>query len=145
MAAERTLSIIKPDGVRRNLLGEIFRRFEKAGLTIAAMKMVRLSKSEAEGFYAVHRERPFFESLTTFVSSGPIVVAVLEGYNAIELNRELMGATNPADAKEGTIRKDLAETLEANTVHGSDGPETAREEIAYFFSGRELLGVSRPK
>ena len=145
MAAERTLSIIKPDGVRRNLLGEIFRRFEKAGLTIAAMKMVRLTKSEAEGFYAVHRERPFFESLTTFVSSGPIVVAVLEGYNAIELNRELMGATNPADAKEGTIRKDLAETLEANTVHGSDGPETAREEIAYFFSGRELLGVSRPK
>ncbi len=145
MAAERTLSIIKPDGVRRNLLGEIFRRFEKAGLTIAAMKMVRLTKSEAEGFYAVHRERPFFESLTTSVSSGPIVVAVLEGYNAIELNRELMGATNPADAKEGTIRKDLAETLEANTVHGSDGPETAREEIAYFFSGRELLGVSRPK
>lgn len=145
MAAERTLSIIKPDGVRRNLLGEISRRFEKAGLTIAAMKMVRLTKSEAEGFYAVHRERPFFESLTTFVSSGPIVVAVLEGYNAIELNRELMGATNPADAKEGTIRKDLAETLEANTVHGSDGPETAREEIAYFFSGRELLGVSRPK
>ena len=145
MAAERTLSIIKPDGVRKNLLGEIFRRFEKAGLTIAALKMVRLTKSEAEGFYAVHRERPFFESLTTFVSSGPIVVAVLEGYNAIELNRELMGATNPADAKEGTIRKDLAETLEANTVHGSDGPETAREEIAYFFSGRELLGVSRPK
>lgn len=145
MAAERTLSIIKPDGVRKNLLGEIFRRFEKAGLTIAALKMVRLTKGEAEGFYAVHRERPFFESLTTFVSSGPIVVAVLEGYNAIELNRELMGATNPADAKEGTIRKDLAETLEANTVHGSDGPETAREEIAYFFSGRELLGVSRPK
>ena len=145
MAAERTLSIIKPDGVRKNLLGEIFRRFEKAGLTIAALKMVRLTKYEAEGFYAVHRERPFFESLTTFVSSGPIVVAVLEGYNAIQLNRELMGATNPADAKEGTIRKDFAETVEANTVHGSDGPETAREEIAYFFSGRELLGVSRPK
>ena len=106
MAAERTLSIIKPDGVRKNHLGEIFRRFEKAGLTIAALKMVRLTKCEAEGFYAVHRERPFFESLTTFVSSGPIVVAVLEGYNAIELNRELMGATNPADAKDGTIRKD---------------------------------------
>ena len=145
MAVERTLSIIKPDGVRKSLLGEIFHRFEKAGLAITAMKMVRLTKSEAEGFYAVHRERPFFDSLTTFMSSGPIVVAVLEGYNAIQLNRELMGATNPADAKEGTIRKDLAETLEANTVHGSDGPETAREEIAYFFAGCELLGVSRPK
>ncbi len=142
---ERTFAMIKPDATARGIAGKIVSRIEDEGFRILGMRLVQMTLAQAEGFYAVHRERPFFESLTASVSSGPIVVAVLEGYNAIELNRELMGATNPADAKEGTIRKDLAETLEANTVHGSDGPETAREEIAYFFSGRELLGVNRPK
>ncbi|MEE8395711.1 MAG: nucleoside-diphosphate kinase [bacterium] len=144
MAAETTLSIIKPDGVRRNLVGAILKRFEEGGLVVGALKMVSLSKTEAEAFYAVHRERPFFSSLTAYMCSGPIVVSVLEGYSAIEKNRELMGATNPADAAPGTIRKDFAESIEANTVHGSDGPETAKEEIGFFFSGRELLGGTRP-
>lgn len=141
MEKEQTLSIVKPDGVRNNNIGEILRRFEAAELKIAAIKMTSLSKAQAEGFYAVHRERPFFGSLTDYMCSGPIVVSVLEGYNAIQLNRDLMGATNPADAAEGTIRKDFAESLEANTVHGSDGPDTAREEISFFFPGWEMIAV----
>ena len=140
---EQTLSIIKPDGVRKNRIGEILRRFEAAGLTLRAVKLVRLSKAEAQAFYAVHKERPFYDSLTTFMSSGPIVVAVLEGYNAIQKNRELMGATDPAKAAAGTIRKDFAETVEINTVHGSDAPETAAQEIRFFFSDRELIGGHR--
>ncbi len=138
MAGEQTLSIIKPDGVRRNLIGEIYSRFEKAGLKIVAAKMVWLSRREAEGFYHVHRERPFFDSLCEFMTSGPIMVQVLEGEDAIARNRELMGATNPAEAAEGTIRRDFAESIEANTVHGSDGPDTAAFEIGYFFNALEL-------
>ncbi len=137
---ERTLSIIKPDGVERGLIGEVVKRFEKAGIRIAAMKMVHLSKEEAQAFYAVHKERPFFDSLTSYMSSGPIVVMVLEGENVIERNRKLMGATNPADADPGTIRKDFALDVEKNTVHGSDAPETARQEIAFFFSELEICG-----
>ncbi len=133
MAEEITLSIIKPDGVKNKHVGEILQRFEAADLTILALKKTSLDKQEAEAFYAVHKERPFFESLTEYMSSGPIVVSVLEGYSAIEKNRELMGATNPANAASGTIRKDFAESIEANTVHGSDGPETAAKEIAFFF------------
>ena len=144
MELEQTLSIIKPDGVRKNYIGEILRRFEANGLTIAALRLTSLSKTQAEGFYAVHRERPFFDDLTTYMSSGPIVVSVLEGYNAVEKNRELMGATNPADAAEGTIRKDFAENIEVNTVHGSDAVETAREEIGFFFSEWERIGAKRP-
>ncbi|MBC7359081.1 MAG: nucleoside-diphosphate kinase [Desulfacinum sp.] len=135
---ERTLSIIKPDGVERGLIGEVVQRFEKAGIRIAAMKMRHLTKKEAEAFYAVHKERPFFDSLTTYMSSGPIVVMVLEGENVIQRNRELMGATNPADAAPGTIRKDFALDVEKNTVHGSDAPETAQKEIAFFFSELEI-------
>ena len=136
------MSIIKPDGVNKNYIGNILKRFEDAGLTIAAMKKTRLSRSEAETFYAVHRERPFYQSLTEFMSSGPVVVSVLEGDNAIEKNRALMGATNPADADEGTIRKDLAENVEVNTVHGSDAPETAAEEIRFFFSDMEIISTT---
>ena len=143
MQSEWTLSIIKPDGVRNNHIGEILRRFEAKALTIATLKMTTLSKAQAQAFYAVHKERPFYDSLTTFMSSGPIVVSVLEGYNAIEKNRELMGATNPAEAKDGTIRKDLAESLDANTIHGSDGPQTAKEEIGFFFPDWELIGGKR--
>lgn len=143
MQVENTLSIIKPDGVRKNHIGAILERFEKGGLVIRATKLVRLTKSQAEAFYAVHKERPFFDSLTTFMSSGPIVVSVLEGYNAIQKNRDLMGATNPANAKEGTIRKDFAENVEINTVHGSDGPDTARQEIGFFFSDLELQAGRR--
>ncbi|SHE30324.1 nucleoside diphosphate kinase [Desulfacinum infernum DSM 9756] len=135
---ERTLSIIKPDGVERGLIGEVVQRFEKAGIRIVAMKMRHLTKKEAEAFYAVHKERPFFDSLTTYMSSGPIVVMVLEGENVIQRNRELMGATNPADAAPGTIRKDFALDVEKNTVHGSDAPETAQKEIAFFFSELEI-------
>ncbi len=144
MEVQQTLSIIKPDGVRKNYIGDILRRFEAGGLTIAALKMTTLTKGQAEGFYAVHRERPFFDSLTDYMSSGPIVVSILEGYNAIQTNRELMGATNPAEAEEGTIRKDLAESVEVNTVHGSDGPETAKEEIGFFFSDWERIAAKRP-
>jgi nucleoside-diphosphate kinase len=144
MEVQQTLSIIKPDGVRKNHIGDILRRFEAGGLTIAALKMATLTKAQAEGFYAVHRERPFFDSLTDYMSSGPIVVSILEGYNAIQTNRELMGATNPAEAEEGTIRKDLAESVEVNTVHGSDGPETAKEEIGFFFSDWERIAAKRP-
>jgi nucleoside-diphosphate kinase len=135
---ERTLSIIKPDGVRQGVIGEVIRRFESAGIRIAAMKMLQLTQAEAKGFYAVHRERPFFESLTRSMSSGPIVVMVLEGDGVIARNREIMGATNPKDAAPGTIRKDFASSVEQNIVHGSDAPETARTEIAYFFSEIEI-------
>jgi nucleoside-diphosphate kinase len=136
---QRTLSIIKPDGVARNLTGEILRRFEQAGLRVAAIRKLQLSEAEVAAFYAVHRERPFFKDLITFMSSGPVVVAVLEGDDAIARNRDLMGATNPAEAAPGTIRADFAESIDANTVHGSDSPETAAQEIAFFFSAREIL------
>jgi len=135
---ERTLSIIKPDGVEKKVVGEILSRFEKNGLNIIAMKRIKLTKSDAEGFYAVHRERPFFGSLTDFMSRGPIVVLVLEGENAIAKNRQIMGATNPEEADEGTIRKDFATNIEENTVHGSDAPETAEYEINYFFNALEI-------
>lgn len=140
MAVERTLSIIKPDATRRNLTGQINARFEEAGLRIVAQKRLKLTREQAEGFYAVHRERAFFGDLCDFMCSGPIVVQVLEGENAIARNREIMGATNPANADEGTIRKDFAENIEANSVHGSDAPETAAEEIAYYFSALEIVG-----
>ena len=143
MAVERTLSIVKPDGVAKGVTGEVLRRFEQAGLKIVAMKMIRMSKAEAEGFYAVHRSRPFFDSLTTFMSSGPVVVSVLEGENAIAKNRELMGATDPAKAAPGTIRKDFADDVEHNIVHGSDGPDTAKTEIAYFFAETEIHSYER--
>ena len=141
MALEQTLSIIKPDGVKRNLVGEILGRFEQKGLRIVATRMLHLSKREAEGFYAVHRERPFFEELTTFMCSGPVVVSVLEGENAVAYHREIMGATNPAEAAEGTIRKDFAQSIGENTVHGSDSLENATIEIAYFFAQTELVNV----
>jgi len=140
MALERTFSIIKPDATRRNLTGEIVARFEKNNLRVIASKRIQMSKSQAEGFYAVHKERPFFNDLVAFMVSGPVVVQVLEGENAVLKNREIMGATNPADADAGTIRKDFAESIEANSVHGSDAPETAAEEIAYFFSDEEIVG-----
>tara|TARA_B100000405_G_C16422057_1_gene314546 strand:+ start:158 stop:580 length:423 start_codon:yes stop_codon:yes gene_type:complete len=140
MALERTLSIIKPDATRRNLTGKINARFEDAGLRIIAQKRLHLTREQAEGFYYVHKERAFFNDLVTFMTSGPIVVQVLEGEDAIQKNRDLMGATNPANADEGTIRKDFAENVEANSVHGSDAPETAAEEIAYYFSQLELVG-----
>ena len=130
---ERTLSIIKPDGVEKNVIGEIYKRFEDSGLTIVDAKMLHLTREQAEGFYAVHKERPFFSDLVDYMISGPVMVQVLEGENAIEKNRELMGATNPAEADEGTIRKDFATSIEKNTVHGSDGPDTAKEEISFFF------------
>tara|TARA_B100000678_G_C18198439_1_gene498434 strand:- start:823 stop:1221 length:399 start_codon:yes stop_codon:yes gene_type:complete len=130
---ERTLSIIKPDGVEKNVIGEIYKRFEDSGLTIVEAKMLHLTRDQAEGFYAVHKERPFFNDLVDYMISGPVMVQVLEGENAIDKNRELMGATNPAEAHEGTIRKDFATSIEKNTVHGSDGPDTAKEEISFFF------------
>ena len=130
---ERTLSIIKPDGVEKNIIGKIYSRFEKAGLKIVEAKMLHLSREQAEGFYAVHKERPFFNDLVDYMTSGPVMVQVLEGDDAINLNRKLMGATNPEDAEEGTIRKDFAESIERNAVHGSDGPDTATVEIEYFF------------
>ena len=130
---ERTLSIIKPDGVEKNIIGKIYSRFEKAGLRIVEAKMLHLSQEQAEGFYAVHKERPFFNDLVDYMTSGPVMVQVLEGQDAINLNRNLMGATNPEEADEGTIRKDFADSIERNTVHGSDGPDTAAIEIEYFF------------
>lgn len=139
MAVERTLSIVKPDAVAKNAIGEIYSRFERAGLTIVAARMLYLSQGQAEGFYAVHRERPFFRDLVRFMISGPIMVQVLEGEDAIAKNRELMGATDPKKAKKGTIRADFAESIDANAVHGSDGPETARSEIAYFFPASEIF------
>ncbi|MGZ8446306.1 MAG: nucleoside-diphosphate kinase [Candidatus Deferrimicrobiaceae bacterium] len=135
---ERTLSIIKPDGVGKGLIGEVIRRFEKEGVRIAALRMFRLTRREAEGFYAVHRERPFFGSLTEFISSGPVVVMVLEGDDVISRNRALMGATDPKKAEKGTIRADFADSVERNIVHGSDAPETAETEIRYFFGDLDL-------
>ena len=139
MAVERTLSLIKPDATRRNLTGAVVDRFEKAGLRVVASRRIKLSREQAEAFYGVHRERPFFGSLVAFMTSGPVVVQVLEGENAIARNREVMGATNPANAAPGTIRKDFAESIEANSVHGSDAPETAAQEIAFFFSGLDIV------
>src|SRR5690348_6652767 len=133
MAVERTLSIIKPDAVKKNVIGRILARFESAGLRVVAARMTHLSRAEAEGFYAVHRDRPFFKDLVDFMISGPVMIQVLEGENAIAKNRELMGATDPKKAAKGTIRADFADSIDANAVHGSDGPETARKEIDYFF------------
>jgi nucleoside-diphosphate kinase len=138
MALERTLSIVKPDGVSGNLIGEVYRRFEQAGLSIIAARMLQLSQREAEGFYAVHRERPFFRDLVRYMTSGPVLVQVLEGEGAVARNRDLMGATDPAKAAAGTIRADFATSIERNVVHGSDAPESAAREIAYFFSVTEL-------
>ena len=138
MALERTLSIVKPDGVAKNVIGNVYGRFEKAGLRIIAARMMQLTQAQAEGFYAVHRERSFFKDLTRYMSSGPILVQVLEGENAVAKNRELMGATDPKKAAPGTIRADLAESIEANTVHGSDSAENAAIEIAYFFAQTEI-------
>ena len=140
MAIQRTFSIIKPDATRRNLTGQITARFEAAGLRIIASKRLWMTRGQAEGFYGVHKERPFFNDLCDFMTSGPVVVQVLEGEDAIAKNREVMGATNPEDADAGTIRKDFAENIEANSVHGSDAPETAAEEIKYFFNDDELVG-----
>ena len=138
MQVERTLSIIKPDAVAKNVIGEIYRRFEKAGLKIVAARMKQLSRADAEEFYAVHKERPFFNDLVKFMTSGPVMIQVLEGENAIALNRELMGATNPKEAAPGTIRADFAQSIDANAVHGSDAPETAAVEIACFFSDNDI-------
>jgi nucleoside-diphosphate kinase len=143
MAVEQTLSIIKPDGVRKNLIGEIFKRFEKAGLQIVAARMMRLSTEQAEGFYAVHRSRPFFNDLVKYMCSGPVMVQVLEGKGAIETNRRIMGATDPAKADKGTIRADFAESIEENIVHGSDAKDTAAKEIAFFFGKDGLCPRSR--
>lgn len=140
MAIERTLSIIKPDATRRNLTGRIIARFEEAGLRVIAQKRIRLTRERAEGFYAVHRERPFFNDLCNFMITEPVVVQVLEGEDAIARNREIMGATNPAEAAPGTVRADFAESIEANSAHGSDSPETAAFEIGYFFSDDEIVG-----
>lgn len=143
MAVERTLSIVKPDGVAKNLIGEVYRRFEKAGLKIVAAKMLKLRQDQAEGFYAVHKARPFYADLVRYMSSGPVVVQVLEGENAIKANRDIMGATNPKQAAPGTIRADFAASIEENVVHGSDGPETAKNEIAFFFSEAEICPRTR--
>jgi nucleoside-diphosphate kinase len=143
MAIEKTLSIVKPDGVQKNLIGEVYRRFEQAGLRIVAARMVQLSQAQAEGFYAVHRERPFYRDLVRYMTSGPVMVQVLEGDSAIERNREIMGATDPKKAAKGTIRADFATSIEENVVHGSDGPDTARQEIAFFFSQSEICPRTR--
>ena len=140
MAVERTLSIIKPDATRRNITGKIIAKFEEAGLRVVAQRRIKMTTEQAESFYGVHRERPFFNDLVAFMTSGPVVVQVLEGENAVARNREVMGATNPADAADGTIRKEFAESIEANSVHGSDAPETAAEEIAFFFKDEEVVG-----
>ena len=143
MAVERTLSIVKPDGVQKNLIGEVYRRFEQGGLQIVAAKMLHLTREQAEGFYAVHKERPFYADLVSYMTSGPVVVQVLEGADAIQKNREIMGATNPAEAAPGTIRADFAESIEENVVHGSDGPDTAAQEISFFFDGGEICARTR--
>ena len=143
MATERTLSIIKPDGVQKNLIGEVYRRFEQAGLVIVAARMMHLSLKEAEGFYAVHRERPFFKDLCAYMTSGPVIVQVLEGENAVLRHREIMGATDPRKAAPGTIRADLAASIEENVVHGSDSAENAAREIAYFFAETEICPRTR--
>jgi len=139
MALERTLSIIKPDAVAKNVVGEIYARFEKAGLKIVAARMKQLSRQEAEGFYAVHRERPFFKALVEFMISGPVMITALEGENAVLAHRDLMGATNPKEAAPGTIRADFAESIDANAVHGSDAVDTAKVEIAYFFASTDVV------
>ena len=138
MTVERTLSIVKPDGVRKNVIGEVYRRFEKAGLAIVAARMTRLSKAQAEAFYAIHRERPFFRDLVTFMTSGPVIVQVLEGVDAVAKNREIMGATDPKKAAPGTIRADLASSIDQNVVHGSDSVENAAIEVAFFFAQSEI-------
>ena len=143
MAIERTLSIIKPDGVEKNLIGEIYGRFEKAGLQVIAAKMLHLDRRKAEGFYAVHSERPFFNDLVSYMISGPVIVQVLEGEDAISRHRELMGATNPAEADPGTIRADFAASIEENAVHGSDGPDTAAQEISFFFAESDICPRTR--
>lgn len=143
MAVERTISIIKPDAVGKNVIGKIYSRFEDAGLKIIAAKMMHLSQAQAEGFYAVHKERPFFNDLVSFMTSGPVMIQVLEGEDAVAKNRELMGATNPAEAEAGTIRADFAETIDENAVHGSDSLENAAIEIAYFFSNIEVCSRTR--
>jgi nucleoside-diphosphate kinase len=143
MAVERALSIIKPDGVRRNLVGEVYRRFEAAGLKIVAAKMLQLTRAQAERFYAVHRERPFYPDLVQYMTSGPVMVQVLEGERAIERNREIMGATDPKRAEPGTIRADFAESIEQNVVHGSDGPDTAAQEVRFFFAEAEICPRTR--
>ena len=138
MTIERTFSIVKPDGVEKNLIGEVYSRFEKSGLQIIASRMLHLTRDQAEGFYAVHKDRPFFNDLVSYMISGPVVVQVIEGENAIQRNREIMGATDPADAEPGTIRADFAQSIEANVVHGSDGLDTARKEISFFFTEDEI-------
>lgn len=143
MAIERTLSIIKPDGIQKNLVGEIYRRFEAGGLRIVAARMVHLSPSDAGAFYAVHRERPFYHDLVSYMTSGPVMVTVLEGEDAVAAHRGIMGATDPAKADKGTIRADFADSIEENIVHGSDGPDTARQEIGFFFAGRDLCPRTR--
>ena len=143
MSVEQTLSIIKPDGVQKNLIGEIYRRFESAGLEIVAARMLHLSKEQAEGFYAVHKERPFFNDLVAYMTSGPVMVQALQGENAIDTNRKLMGATNPADADAGTIRADYAASIEENVVHGSDAADTAAQEIAFFFGDEGVCPRTR--
>jgi nucleoside-diphosphate kinase len=140
MAIERTFSIIKPDATKRNITGKIVDRLESAGLRVVAQKRIHMTKGQAEAFYGVHKDKPFFGDLVAFMTSGPVVVQVLEGDNAIAKNREVMGATNPANAEPGTIRADFAESIEANSVHGSDAPETAEQEIAFFFAGTEIVG-----
>ena len=143
MAIERTLSIVKPDGVQKNLIGEVYRRFEQAGLRIVAARMMQLTRPQAEGFYAVHRERPFYQDLVRYMTSGPVMVQVLEGENAVERNRDIMGATDPKKAARGTIRADFAASIEENVAHGSDGPDTARQEIAFFFSQSDICPRTR--
>lgn len=143
MALERTLSIVKPDGVQKNLIGEVYRRFEKAGLRIIAARMMRLTQVQAEGFYAVHRERPFYKDLVRYMTSGPVIVQVLEGENAVALNRDIMGATDPKKAAAGTIRADFAASIEENVVHGSDAAETAAREIEFFFRETDLCPRKR--
>lgn len=143
MTQERTLSIVKPDGVQKNLIGDVYRRFESAGLEVVAARMLKLRQDQAEQFYEIHRERPFFADLVAYMTSGPVMVQVLEGSNAIGKNRELMGATNPSEADPGTIRADYAESIEQNVVHGSDGPDTAAKEISFFFGGAEICPRKR--
>ncbi|MGH8378037.1 MAG: nucleoside-diphosphate kinase [Gammaproteobacteria bacterium] len=143
MTIERTLSIVKPDGVAKNIIGEVYARFERAGLRIVAARMLHLTRTQAEAFYAVHRERPFFKPLVEFMISGPVMVQVLEGENAVARHREVMGATNPKDAKSGTIRADFAKTVDENVVHGSDAAETARQEIGFFFADLDLCPRTR--
>lgn len=143
MTPERTLSIVKPDGVQKNLIGEVYRRFESAGLEVVAARMLKLRQDQAEQFYEIHRERPFFADLVAYMTSGPVMVQVLEGSNAVAKNRKLMGATNPSEADPGTIRADYAESIEQNVVHGSDGPDTAAKEISFFFGGAEICPRTR--